>query len=485
MATSSQAISSEESKTKDILTLSGILDDDPRLGTPKDRASLETRAASGQLKIPNFAEFCARVGQVFEEVREVKGGHNADYIEELAAVNPDMFALGLCTVDGQRLAFGDAEETFTVQSTVKPVLYGMALEAHGEKKVHHYVGREPSGVAFNKVCLNKRGVPHNPVNNAGAIVTAALLCDPEEGNAAHHYKKLRKTYQDLTGGIGKIGFSKAVFDSERETATRNRRIALTIKETGGDKPVGFPAHVKTDTHDVERVLDFYFAGCSIEANVKQLSILAATLANGGICPLTGIQVFSPQTVKYVLTVMDTCGMYDYSGEFKNRFGQPAKSGVSGVIIVVIPGYLGFAVESPPLDSHHNSFKGLAFCEELWSTFSLHPFDGLAPTHSKINPFVDRIEDAGFAIYQANQAALDGNLALLRSLLSRGYSLCQGDYDQRTPLHLAACGGHAEVVRFLMEEGHASADVKDRMGSTPLDEARALGHEELVGLMQKE
>jgi glutaminase len=466
-----------------LLTEAGILPDDPRLANPKEREALAARASSGQLKIPDFASFRAKVGEVFEEVKPIEGGHNADYIRELAVADPMLFGVALCTVDGQRLSFGDDEVDFTVQSTVKPVLYGMAIEAYGEAEVHRFVGREPSGVAFNKVSLNKRGVPHNPVNNAGAIVTASLLCDPKEGNAASHYKRLKKTYEDLTGGLGRIGFSKSVFDSERETATRNRRIALTIKETSADKPVGFPGHVVTDTHDVERVLDFYFSGCSIETNVKQLSILAATLANGGICPLTGVQVFSPVTVKYVLTVMDTCGMYDYSGEFKNRFGQPAKSGVSGVIVVVIPGELGFAVESPPLDAHHNSFKGLAFCAALWRTFTFHPFDGLVPIRSKTNPFVDRIEDEGFAVFQANQAALEGKLAVLRSLHRRGYSLKDGDYDDRTPMHLAACGGHLEVVMFLKEEAGGSFEVKDRMGSTPLDEARKLDHTKIIEYME--
>lgn len=468
-----------ESK-KDLFASSGILDDDPRLGD----AGLKERIESGHLKIPDFESFEAKVKEVYEKVEGVEGGVNADYIKELALADPKLFGVALCTVDGQRLAFGSSKEAFTVQSTVKPVLYGMALEAYGEEQVHRYVGREPSGVAFNKVSLSRRGVPHNPVNNAGAIVTASLLCDPKEGNAAHHYKRLKGTYEALTGRMGRIGFSKAVFDSERETATRNRRIALTIKETSEDKPVGFPDHVVTDTHDVERVLDFYFSGCSIEVNVSLLSILAATLANGGICPLTGEQVFSPKTVKYVLTVMDTCGMYDYSGEFKNRFGQPAKSGVSGVIMVVIPGALGFAVISPPLDEHHNSYKGLAFCEALWSTFTFHPFDGLVPSLSKINPFVDRIEDEGFALYQANQAALEGKLCVLKSLHERGYSLVKGDYDERTPLHLGVCGGQMEVVRFLCEEAGCRSDVKDRMGQTPLDEARRLGFEDLVSYFEK-
>ena len=471
-----------ESK-EDLFARSGILKDDPRLSNPKDFESLKERVQGGHLKIPDFQDFETKVTEVFETVKKIEGGENANYIKELALADPELFGFSLCTIDGQRLGLGDSERDFTIQSTVKPVLYGMALEAFGEEKVHRYVGREPSGVAFNKVCLSERGVPHNPVNNAGAIVTASLLCDPKEGSAADHYKRLKGTYEALTGRVGRIGFSKAVFDSERETATRNRRIALTIKERSADKSVGFPDHVVTDTHDVERVLDFYFSGCSIEANVSQLSILAATLANGGVCPLTGETVFSPKTVKYVLTVMDTCGMYDYSGEFKNRFGQPAKSGVSGIIMVVIPGSLGFAVISPPLDEHHNSYKGLAFCETLWSTFTFHPFDGIAPSLSKINPFVDRIEDEGFVIYQANQAALEGKLSVLKTLFETGYNLAKGDYDNRTPLHLASCGGDLDVVKYLCDVAHCSFEEKDRMGHTPLDEAQRLGFESIVSYFQ--
>jgi len=466
-----------------LLLDAGILPDDPRLAT-EEAEILETKAAGGQFKIPDFPDFRTKVERAFETARGIDGGTNADYIDELAKEDPTLYAFAACTVDGQRMSLGDDTYEFSVQSTVKPVLYGMALERYGEAEVHRYVGREPSGVEFNKVRLSKRGVPHNPVNNAGAITTASLMCDPADGNTAFHYKRLAQTYKALGGNIFNVGFSVTVFDSERETATRNRRIALTIKETGPDKPIGFPPHVKTDTRDVERVLEFYFKACSIEQDVRALSVLAATLANGGVCPLTGEQVFSPETVKYVLTVMDTCGMYDYSGEFKNRFGQPAKSGVSGVIIVVIPGHLGFAVFSPPLDKHHNSFRGLAFCQALWDIYTFHPFDGLVPIKSKTNPFVDRIEDDGFSVYQANQAAFVGNLSLLRSLTSRGYDLTKGDYDKRSPIHLAVCGGHLDVITYLVEECGADPSTTDRWGHSPLEEATTAGFDAIVEYLSK-
>jgi glutaminase len=282
-------------------------------------------------------------------------GGVADYIPELRRAVPEHFAICVATVDGYVYAVGDADVPFTIQSISKPFVYGLALADQGLDRVMKSVGVEPSGDAFNAISLEPgSGRPRNPMINAGAIATAGLVDGPDSST------KMGRTIDFLSRCAGApLGFDEAVYRSERDTGHRNRAIAYLLRN----------ADVLGD--DVDDVLDRYFRQCSVLVTATDLAMMAATLANGGENPRTGERVVEHDYVAQMLSVMATCGMYDYAGSWLYRVGMPAKSGVAGGIIAVLPGQLGVGVFSPPLDQVGNSVRGVAVCEALSEEFGLH------------------------------------------------------------------------------------------------------------------
>ena len=232
------------------------------------------QALQGSLAVPDFGEFCGEVTRIYETTKATTSGAVADYIPQLARVNPDLYGVAICTIDGQRFALGDSQHDFCVQSCCKPVNYCLALEEHGEEYVHGFVGREPSGQVFNELALSAAGKPHNPMINAGAIMCSSLI-KPRADNA-DRFEFVLDRWAALCGGK-QARFNNAVYQSERQTADRNFALGYYMKEHNAFPP-------DTDLHDT---LDFYFQCCSIEANAEMMSTLAATLANGGVCPTTG------------------------------------------------------------------------------------------------------------------------------------------------------------------------------------------------------
>lgn len=285
-------------------------------------------------------------------------GHVATYIPELAKADPGLFGIALATVDGQIYEVGDALQPFTIQSISKPLVYGLALEDHGQAHVLSKVGVEPTGEAFNSIVMDeKNNRPFNPMVNAGAIATAALI--KGDGYAA----RLARIVGMLSRYAGRqLDIDDAVFRSEKETGHRNRAIAYLELNAGMiDEPV------------LEH-LDLYFAQCSALVTARDLAVMAATLANNGVNPRTGDRALDVTYVKNVLSVMASCGMYDAAGDWVYRVGLPAKSGVAGGVLAVLPGQLGIGVFSPPLDERGNSCRGVQVCEELSRRFNLHLFD---------------------------------------------------------------------------------------------------------------
>jgi glutaminase len=281
----------------------------------------------------------------------------ATYIPELAGADPRLFGTALVTADGQVYQVGDADCLFTHQSISKPFVYGFALEDHGVEYVLGKVGVEPTGEAFNSIVFDERhNRPFNPMVNAGAIATTALI----KGNG--HDQRLARLlgkFSDLAGRPLEI--NHAVYISERATGHRNRAIGYLELNFGMiDEPI--------DAH-----LDLYFEQCSILVSARDLAVMAATLANNGINPRTGKRALDERYVKNVLSVMNSCGMYDYAGEWSYRIGLPAKSGVGGGIIAVLPGQLGIGTYSAPLDEQGTSCRGIQVCEELSERFRLHMF----------------------------------------------------------------------------------------------------------------
>ncbi|MEM1189416.1 MAG: glutaminase A [Pseudomonadota bacterium] len=420
-----------------------------------DGGQLFSRATRGELVIPEFESFASDTARVFDAVREERRGSVAQYIPQLLRMPEDAFAVAIHTIDGQHFALGDAETGFTLQSSCKPLLYAAALEECGVEVVHRHVGREPSGLSFNELTLNRAGLPHNPMINAGAIMTSSLI--RREEPTADRVEFLTNLVSSLAGHQ-RCHVNNAVWHSERETADRNFALAYHMRESGA-----FPPGTQ-----VAPTLDYFFSACSIEVNTPMMASIGATLANGGVCPTTGEWVFREETVKHCLSMMYSCGMYDYSGEFAFCVGVPAKSAVSGIVLAVIPNVMGIAVWSPRLDEHGNSVRGVEFLKGLIAQFNFHNYDSLIASTKKDPRFVQAAQHSERTGRAINAASI-GDVDDLKRLVACGHDVNEADYDGRTPLHLAAAEGRAEAVRFLLMQG-ADRSVLDRWGNAPLDDA---------------
>jgi glutaminase len=436
-------------------------------------SSLIRRAVENNLAVPDFAALSADVTRMYEELLPLTSGSVADYIPQLKRVDPDQLAIAVCTVDGQRFSAGDATTAFCLQSVSKTVSYCLALDEHGGEEVHRHMGREPSGQSFNELALNPKGLPHNPMVNAGAIMTISLIRPQDD--IADRFDLVAATWQRLAGGR-RPGFDNAVYLSERQTADRNFALGYSMRESGAFRP----------GTDLLQTLEFYFQACSIEVNAEMLAVAAASLANAGVCPLTEDPVFTPGTVQSCLSLMSSCGMYDFSGEFAFTIGLPAKSGVSGALMLVIPGLMGICVWSPRLDEHGNSVRGIEFCRRLVAEYNVHVFDSLVAGRGragKRDPRRKKNQTQTEAVVALTWAASQGDLNEVRSLIATGVEPGTADYDGRTPLHLAAAEGQVDVVRYLLAAG-ADPRPADRWGGTPLSDAEGNGHAGIAALLRQ-
>lgn len=442
-------------------------------GLAKRNSSLIRRAVEGNLAVPDFPAMTRDLERMYADLLPVKSGAVADYIPQLKRVDPDQLAIAVCTVDGQRFSVGDATTPFCLQSVSKTVSYSLALDEHGTEVVHRHVGREPSGQSFNELALNSKGLPHNPMVNAGAIMCASLI--RADLDIADRFDHVAATWQRLTGG-GRIGFNNAVYLSERQTADRNFALGYSMRESGA-----FPPGT-----DLLQTLEFYFQSCSIEVDAQMLAVAAGSLANAGICPVTEDPVFTPATVQSCLSLMSSCGMYDFSGEFAFTIGLPAKSGVSGALMVVVPGLMGICIWSPQLDEHGNSVRGIEFCRKLVAEYNVHVFDSLTAASgrtAKRDPRRKKNQSEVEGVVALTWAASQGDLNEVRALVASGVEPRNADYDGRTALHLAAAEGQLEVVRYLLAGGADPLPV-DRWGGTPLSDAEASGHALVAEVIRK-
>ena len=427
-------------------------------------------AASGRLVIPEFREFADATREVFQAAEANRSGEVADYIPQLSRVDPEQFGAAICTIDGQRMTEGDATTPFCIQSVSKPLNYCIALEESGESVVHRHMGCEPSGVSFNELSLNKDGLPHNPMINAGGIMSCALIKRGEP--VADRFDHVMNMWRRLGGGV-RPGFSNSVYLSERATADRNFALGYSMREHNA-----FP-----EGADLIECLEFYFQCCSLETTADALSVVAATFANGGLCPLTGEQVLSAETVQSCLSLMLSSGMYDYSGEWAFRIGLPAKSGVSGVVLTVIPNVMGVCTWSPRLDAQGNSVRGIEFCKKLVEVFNFHIYDGLGTSVSKkLDPRRRHNADERQLFVDLCWAASEGDCDGVQRLVLRGVDVNAADYDGRTPLHLAAADGRVETVKLLLSLG-ANQESLDRWGNTPTEDAQRSGHAAVLDALE--
>ncbi|WP_424825782.1 glutaminase [Rothia dentocariosa] len=295
--------------------------------------------------------------EVLQSVEADRTGVLANYIPELAEVDPERLGASIAMVDGELYASGDTDSLFTIQSISKPFVYALALADRGFEKVLDKVGVEPSGEPFNEISLeDSSGRPLNPMINAGAITTHSLV-GTETMNPA---ERMERVISGLSAFAGRsLDVDEAVYSSEIEHAHRNLAIAHMLRSHDilTENPTG--------------VVEGYTRQCSLLVTVQDLAMMAATLANYGIQPVTGEQVVPKTVVRQVLSVMFTCGMYNAAGDWATQVGIPAKSGVGGGIIGAVPGQLGLATFSPRLDVHGNSVRGVSLFERFSSDMGMH------------------------------------------------------------------------------------------------------------------
>lgn len=297
----------------------------------------------------------------------VNDGTLAGYIPELARVDPTGFGLSLSSADGYVYESGDADVQFTMQSISKPLTYALALDQLGQADVDARIGVEPSGEGFNKISVDQvTNVPKNPMINAGAIVACSLVPGKTVDD---RFDLVREFYGACAGRA--LDFDEEVYRSERATGSRNRGIAYLLESFGA---------LGADPDDA---LDLYIRQCSLKVTSTDLARMAATLARGGLNPLTGRQVTDAAVVRRTLSVMVTCGMYDAAGAWVSAVGMPAKSGVGGGIVAVLPGQLGIGVYSPRIDDKGNSVRGMLVCRSLSQQLGLHFLTVSSEAHAAI------------------------------------------------------------------------------------------------------
>ena len=314
------------------------------------------------------------IRDIFDRCAAIGEGQVATYISELATADPSAYGLCVMSVEGHCYAYGAVDVPFTIQSISKIFAYALALETRGFDAVDALIDVEPSGEAFNELSLDSRTRrPRNPMINAGAITASSLL--PGEGP--------EQQVAALLSCLGSfvdhpLEIDERVYASEAATGHRNRAIAHLLRSVdviGGDPMAA---------------VDVYFRQCSILVTARDLALLAATLANGGVQPSTGRLLVSRAVLRRVLSVMASCGMYDGAGHWMTEVGLPAKSGVSGGILAVLPSQFGVASYAPPLNEHGNSVRGVAAFRSLSERYGSHLFE---PRVGRLHTVRHRTQDA--------------------------------------------------------------------------------------------
>jgi len=375
--------------------------------------------------------------------RAVTDGAVATYIPELGKADPSWFGICVATVDGQVYEVGDARIPFTIQSISKPFVYGLALADRGKDVVLGKIGVEPTGEAFNEISLEPgSGRPRNPLINAGAIAATSLVAGH---GPADRWARMVALFETYAGRA--LALDEAVYRSESDTGHRNRAIGHMLRNFG----------ILDEAPDVP--LDLYFRQCSLAVDCRDLALMAATLAGGGVHPLTRERAIPAEYVDEVLSVMTSCGMYDAAGDWLYRVGFPAKSGVAGGVLAVLPGQFGIGVFSPALDARGNSVRGVAVCTALSNELELH---SLRAARAALSPIRARF-DLRRAASQRTRSPAERELLERHAERAAVYRL-QGDLSFAAIERVARrLGGELERLRCLVLDLEAVHDVSDPAG----------------------
>ena len=315
------------------------------------------------------------LNELQERYAALDEGEVATYIPELGLADPSWFGIAIVALDGHVYTVGDCDQPFTIQSMSKPFVYGLALEDHGWDHVIEHVGLEPTGDAFNAISLDPAtGRPPNPMINAGAIATTSLIKDLDGVGAMQRILDMFSRYAGR-----ELHIDESVYRSESETGHRNRAISHLLR------------NFNIVEEDPERGLDLYFRQCSISVTCRDIAMMAATLANRGVNPVTGERALDSLYADSVLSIMGSCGMYNYAGEWIYRIGMPAKSGVAGGVLACLSGQLGIGVFSPRLDTRGNSVRGVRVCDDLSREYRLHIHNAPNVSRAAIRARYDVVE----------------------------------------------------------------------------------------------
>jgi len=295
--------------------------------------------------------------ELVTELKEEKSGNVATYIPELEKVDPDLFGVSIMTCAGKMYSVGDKDKAFSIQSICKPFLYAFGLDYNGFALMREKIGVEPSGEAFNSEKMGPNNKPFNPYVNSGAIATVGML---PFGEAEERYEIIRKYMSDLSYSLD-LELCEDTYKSESLTAAQNRLISTVLLSN----------NIIPSEFDREHGLEAYFMACSTLVTSEDLACMGCCLASAGRHPVTKTQLLGSEVVDEVVSVMMTCGMYNGAGNWMIDVGLPAKSGVSGGIMAVVPNVCAIAVYSPRLNQHYNSVRGMLCCTELSQRLGLH------------------------------------------------------------------------------------------------------------------
>ena len=296
------------------------------------------------------------VQEAYDKFKDDNSGKNADYIPYLAKVDSKLFGIAVVTTDNQVLTQGDVKYSFSIQSISKVYTLALAMEALGPNEVFEKVGSEPTGRPFNSpIAVVDMGThTGNPLVNAGAIATASLISGKD---ADDKWNKILDFYSRVAGE--KLSLIDEVYKSEAATNTGNKALSMLL------------AKYDRIYADPFESVDIYTKQCSVGVNAVQLARMGATLANNGINPATGEQVIKAEDVSHILSTMTMAGLYDGSGGWAWHVGLPAKSGVGGGIVAIVPGKGAIAVFAPPLDEAGNSVKAQKVIEYVANKLNLY------------------------------------------------------------------------------------------------------------------
>jgi len=300
----------------------------------------------------------AAIDEAYVKFKDVKEGKNADYIKELATVDPNIFGIALVTADGQVFTKGDITSMVSIQSVSKVFTMAKVIEEMGFQAVQDKIGVDATGEVFNSIVAveRMRGKEINPLVNPGAIASTSLIAGKD---STAKWKNIVDVHSAFAGR--QLSLNVPVYISEAGDNLRNQAIAHLLLA------------YNRMYFDPVQATDIYTKQCALNVSAKDLAIMAATLSNGGVNPVTKKKVVSPTTVMYTLPVMATAGLYDDSGIWYYNSGLPAKSGVGGGLLAVCPGKFGIAIVSPPLDAAGNSVKAQLVIKYVVEKLGVNPF----------------------------------------------------------------------------------------------------------------